>query len=57
MAKFTTVKVEDSMLNDYLSYRNLYINRKFASNKKKIMKIDHYYNKVDVDWVNVIKLS
>lgn len=43
MAKFTTVKVEDSMLNDYLSYRNLYINRKFASNKKKIMKIDHYY--------------
>ena len=42
MDKFTTIKVEDTMINDYLYYRNLYINRKFASNKKKIKKIDHY---------------
>lgn len=42
MDKFTRIKVEDSMINDYLYYRNLHINRKFASNKKKIKKIDHY---------------
>ena len=42
MTKFTSVKVDDTMVNDYLFYRNLYINRKFASNKKKIKKIDHY---------------
>tara|TARA_B100002052_G_C15766655_1_gene544974 strand:+ start:67 stop:567 length:501 start_codon:yes stop_codon:yes gene_type:complete len=42
MTKFTSIKVDDTMINDYLFYRNLYINRKFASNKKKIMKIDHY---------------
>ena len=42
MNKFTTVKVDDSMINDYLYYRNLNINRKYASNKKKIKKIDHY---------------
>ena len=29
MAKFTSVKIDDSMVNDYLFYRNLYINRKF----------------------------
>ncbi len=42
MNKFTTVKVEDSMINDYLNFRNLHINRKYASSKKKIKKIDHY---------------
>ena len=42
MNKFTTIKIDDSMINDYLFYRNLSINRKFASSKKKIKKIDHY---------------
>ena len=42
MAKFTSLKIDDSMVNDYLFYRNLYINRKFATSKKKIIKIDHY---------------
>ena len=42
MDKFTTMKVEDSMINDYLYYRNLYINRKYASSKEKIKKLDHY---------------
>ena len=30
------MKVENSMINDYLYYRNLYINRKYASSKEKI---------------------
>ena len=42
MTKFNTIKLEDTMINDYLNYRNLYLNRKYASNKKKINKIDHY---------------
>ncbi|MDB4119461.1 hypothetical protein N9570_04740 [Candidatus Pelagibacter sp.] len=42
MNKFATIKIDDSMINDYLFYRNLFINRKFASSKKKIKKIDHY---------------
>ena len=42
MTKFNTIKLEDTLINDYLNYRNLYLNRKYASNKKKINKIDHY---------------
>lgn len=42
MKKFTTVEVDNKIINKYLSYKNLYINRKYSSNKKIIKKIDHY---------------
>jgi len=42
MKKFTTVEVDDKIINKYLFYKNLYINRKYSSNKKIIKKIDHY---------------
>lgn len=42
MAKFTTMNISDEMVNDYLFYKNLKINRKYSSNSKKISKIDHY---------------
>ena len=39
MNKFSTIKIDNSMINDYLFYRNLLINRKFASSKKKLRKL------------------
>ena len=36
MNKFATIKIDDSIINDYLFDRNLFINREFASSKKKI---------------------
>ena len=39
MTKFNTIKLEDTMINDYLNYRNLYLNRKYASNKRKLTKL------------------
>ena len=41
MDKFTTMKVEDSMINDYLYYRNL-ISIENMHLVKKIKKLDHY---------------
>ena len=42
MKKFSTLEVNDKIINKYLFYKNLYINRKYSSNKKIIKKIDHY---------------
>ena len=42
MKKFKTSKIDDRIVNKYLFYKNLEINRIYSSNKKKINKIDHY---------------
>lgn len=42
MHNFLTVDIDDSIINKYLDYKNLFINRKFSASKKKIKKIDHY---------------
>lgn len=42
MKKFTTLQIDDRMVNKYLFYKNLEINRKYSSSKKLIQKIDHY---------------
>ena len=42
MKKFETIKIDDKIINKYLFYKNLYINRKYSSNKKIIQKVDHY---------------
>ena len=34
--------MSDNMINRYLHYKNLQINRVYSSNKSKIKKIDHY---------------
>ena len=41
-SKFLLEKIDNSIINKYLFYKNLLINRKFSSNKDKIKKIDHY---------------
>ena len=42
MKKFETLEINNKVVNKYLFYKNLYINRKYSSNKKIIKKIDHY---------------
>lgn len=42
MNKFTVKVVTDDLVNKYLYYKNLPINRKYSSNKNIIEKIDHY---------------
>jgi len=42
MKKFKTSKINDRIVNKYLFYKNLEINRIYSSSKKKIKKIDHY---------------
>jgi hypothetical protein len=42
MKKFSTLNINDKMINKYLFYKNLYINRKYSSSKKIIKKLDHY---------------
>jgi len=42
MKKLTTLKIDDKIVNQYLSFKNLKVNRKYSSNKKVIKKIDHY---------------
>ena len=42
MQKFSTLQINDKIINKYLYFKNLYINRKYSSSKKIIKKIDHY---------------
>ena len=42
MNKFTTLPIKDEMINRYLIFKNLFINRKYSSKKTIIKKIDHY---------------
>ena len=42
MKKFEILKINDTIINKYLFYKNLNINRKYSSSKKKIKKLDHY---------------
>ena len=42
MKKFATLQINDKIVNQYLFYRNLDINRRYSSSKKIIKKIDHY---------------
>ena len=42
MKKFATQQINDKIVNQYLFYRNLDINRRYSSSKKIIKKIDHY---------------
>ena len=42
MNKFTIVPINNDSINKYLEYKNLDINRKYSSNKKKISRIEHY---------------
>jgi len=42
MNKFTTLSIKDEMINKYLIFKNLFINRKYSSKKTIIKKIDHY---------------
>ena len=38
MNKFSTLQVDDTIINKYLFYKNLYINRKYSSKKKNNKK-------------------
>jgi len=42
MDKFTIIPIEDTLINKYLIFKNLFINRKYSSKKNIIKKIDHY---------------
>ena len=42
MKKFANLQINDKIVNQYLFYRNLDINRRYSSSKKVIKKIDHY---------------
>ena len=42
MSKFKVLNINSSIVNEYLYFKNLNINRKYSANKKKIKKIDHY---------------
>ena len=42
MKKFLIKEVKDKEINKYLSFKNLFINRKYSSNKKNIKKLNHY---------------
>ncbi len=42
MKNFSVFKIDGININKYLYFKNLYINRKYSSNKKIIKKLDHY---------------
>ena len=42
MNKFETQSIDDKIINKYLIYKNLYINRRYSSKKIIVKKIDHY---------------
>ena len=42
MRKFSVIRIKNDLVNEYLIFKNLYINRIFSSRKKKIKKLDHY---------------
>ena len=42
MKQFSVLEINDKIINKYLFYKNLHINRKYSSSKKIINKIDHY---------------
>ena len=42
MKNFQISEINDKIVNRYLIYKNLEINRKYSSSKKKIKQIDHY---------------
>lgn len=42
MKKFSTSNIDDKLINKYLFYKNLYINRRYSSSKNIIKKLDHY---------------
>ncbi len=42
MKNFEVREINDSIINRYLHYKNLLVNRKYSSHKKMIKKIDHY---------------
>ena len=42
MKNFKVQEINDRIINKYLDYKNLLINRKYSSHKKLIRKIDHY---------------
>ena len=42
MKNFQIKEIDDSIINRYLIYKNLDVNRMYSSSKKKIKKIDHY---------------
>ncbi len=42
MNEFEIAQIDDRIVNRYLGYKNLFINRKYSSTKNIISKIDHY---------------
>lgn len=42
MSKIQIKKITNNYINKYLDFKNLNINRKYSSNKKKINRLDHY---------------
>ncbi len=42
MKQFSITEINNKIINKYLFYKNLDINRKYSVSKKKIKKIDHY---------------
>ena len=42
MSDYTTQDIDNTIINKYLFYKNLDINRIYSSSKKKIKKIDHF---------------
>ena len=42
MKKFAILQINDKIINKYLFYKNLLINRRYSSSKKIITKLDHY---------------
>lgn len=39
---FKQLNIDDKIINKYLFYKNLKVNRIYSSSKKKIKKLDHY---------------
>ena len=42
MSDYSTKNIDNTIINKYLFYKNLDINRIYSSSKKKIKKIDHF---------------
>ena len=42
MSDYSTKDIDNTIINKYLFYKNLDINRIYSSSKKKIKKIDHF---------------
>tara|TARA_Y100000590_G_scaffold470145_1_gene662292 strand:+ start:154 stop:651 length:498 start_codon:yes stop_codon:yes gene_type:complete len=42
MKKYKILNINDTIVNKYLFFKNLEINRKYSSSKKIIKKLDHY---------------